>query len=264
MCHSYQLLKILFSILPYPSIKLPQTYSSSSINAFAFRVWRISWPWRFEGNCLDQSKILKVVLFQHQNKFNEIGFDIFTDLLLNLRWFPSLYSLLNNLILLFLIIFFRITTIRWFKSRSVLFLFSLFIFFSINFSLSLLLLLLCSQTNFHSNLKLGENDDDIWIWFSVTIILNFFLLNFSCNSVHVFAVALHISLRACSLLTPLEGDSITQLVAENISCDLSLTFLISLPRSRISWASSGWHVNSFIPTTFHHSLFQKNKTQHSL
>ena len=182
----------------------------------------------------------------------------------NLRWFPSLYSLLNNLILLFLIIFFRITTIRWFKSRSVLFLFSLFIFFSINFSLSLLLLLLCSQTNFHSNLKLGENDDDIWIWFSVTIILNFFLLNFSCNSVHVFAVALHISLRACSLLTPLEGDSITQLVAENISCDLSLTFLISLPRSRISWASSGWHVNSFIPTTFHHSLFQKNKTQHSL
>ena len=109
-----------------------------------------------------------------------------------------------------------------------------FIFFSINFSLSLLLLLLCSQTNFHSNLKLGENDDDIWIWFSVTIILNFFLLNFSCNSVHVFAVALHISLRACSLLTPLEGDSITQLVAENISCDLSLTFLISLPRSRIS------------------------------
>ena len=165
--------------------------------------------------------------------------------------------------MLFLIIFFRITTIRWFKSRSVIILFSSFILFSINFSLSLLLLL-CSQTNFHSNLKLGENDDDIWIWFSVTIILNFFLLNFSCNSVHVFAVALHISLRACSLLTPLEGDSITQLVAENISCDLSLTFLISLPRSHISWASSGWHVNSFIPTTFHHWLFQKKNLTFSV
>ena len=68
-----------------------------SINAFAFRVWRIPWPWRFEGICLDQSKILKVVLFQHQNKFNEIGFDIFTDLLLNHSTTSRIYLLNSRL-----------------------------------------------------------------------------------------------------------------------------------------------------------------------